>query len=243
MNKMSTVTEVLQKLKEGGYTVDFNLSDNCLICHGNSLQIHPEEFVVDEHYRFEGATDPGDEAIVYAISSTKHNIKGTLINGYGISSDPATDKIIAALKEKSSIEIEAPSVEKSNDATPQRSAGERTLDAEMVVLDLNTAQNQIKSEAAWHNSDRNAITLLKNEGLRIVLIALHAEAELKAHKAPGIITVQVLDGHINFKTDKLESGLRKGEMLTLQTGITHSVFAVTEAVFLLTIAIEKNVRV
>lgn len=239
MNKMSTVTEVLQKLKEDGYTVDFNLSDNCLICHGNSLQIHPEEFVVDEHFRFEGVTDPGDEAIVYAISSTKHNIRGTLINGYGISSNPETDKIISALKEKSNIATETPSVEKSNEATPQRPAGERVLDAEMVVLDLNAAQLQVKSEAAWLTSDRNALTLFKNEGLRIVLIALHAEAELKAHKAPGIITVQVLDGHIRFKTDKQGSELRKGEMLSLHSGITHSVLAVSEAVFLLTIAIEK----
>ena len=97
MNTMTTVSEVLSKLKERGYTVDFNLNDNCLVCHGNSLRIHPEEFVVDKHYRFEGQTDPGDEAIVYAISSTKHNIKGTLVNGYGISSDPMTDKMIAAL--------------------------------------------------------------------------------------------------------------------------------------------------
>ena len=81
-----------------------------LLCHGNSLQIHTEEFVVDKHYRFEGATDPSDEAIVYAISSTKHNIKGTLIDGYGISSDPATDKMIAALKKKANVEVDAPVV-------------------------------------------------------------------------------------------------------------------------------------
>lgn len=234
---MSTVTEILNKLKEQGYTIDFNLANNCLVCHGNSLHIHPEEFVVDKHYRFEGATDPGDEAIVYAISSTKHNIKGTLINGYGISSDPATDNMIAALKEKANISDEVPIVEKSNDATPQRPAGDRILDAELVVLSLNQAQEQIKSESAWQNSDRNAITLFKNEGLRIVLIALHERAELKAHKAPGIITVQVLEGDIKFKTDKQESDLGRGEMLTLHTGITHSVFALTEAVFLLTIAI------
>ncbi len=97
MNTMTTLSEVLNKLKEKGYTVDFNLNDNYLVCPENSLRIHPEEFIVDKHYRFEGQTDPGDEAIVYAISSTKHNIKGTLVNGYGISSDPMTDKMIAAL--------------------------------------------------------------------------------------------------------------------------------------------------
>jgi len=97
MNSMTTVTEVLAKLKADGYTVDFNLHDNCLVCHENALTLHPEEFVVDQHYRFEGPTDPGDEAIVYAISSTKHDVKGTLVNGYGIYSDAMTDEMVNAL--------------------------------------------------------------------------------------------------------------------------------------------------
>lgn len=141
--------------------------------------------------------------------------------------------------EKKNITAGPPVVEKSNEATQQRPAGDRIIDAEMVVMNLNTAQEQIISESAWLNSDRNAITLFKSEELRIVLIALHAEAELKPHRAPGTITVQVLEGNIRFKTDKRESILGKDEMLTLHTGIKHSVFALTQAVFLLTIAIEK----
>jgi nicotinamide mononucleotide (NMN) deamidase PncC len=62
--------------------------------------LFPEEFVVDKHYRFEGNTDPGDEAVVYAISSEKHQVKGTLINAYGIYSDPVSDEMVKALKEK-----------------------------------------------------------------------------------------------------------------------------------------------
>ncbi|MFD2163295.1 phosphoribosylpyrophosphate synthetase [Paradesertivirga mongoliensis] len=104
---MTTVSEVLNKLKEEGYTVDFNLNENCLVSTENSLQIHPEEFVVDKHYRFEGQTDPGDEAIVYAISSTKHNVKGTLVNGYGVSSDAMTHEMVNALTDKESGQAES----------------------------------------------------------------------------------------------------------------------------------------
>ena len=100
MDTMTTVSEVLNKLKKEGYTVDFNLNDNCLICHGNALQIYPTEFVVDEHYRFEGISDPGDEAVVYAISSPKHKVKGTLVNGYGVYSERVADDMVKALKEK-----------------------------------------------------------------------------------------------------------------------------------------------
>lgn len=99
MEPMTTVSEVLNVLKNRGYTVDFNLNNNCLVCNGSTLQIHPEEFVVDKHYRFEGLSDPGDEAIIYAISSEKHNVKGTLINGYGMYSEPLTDEMAKALTE------------------------------------------------------------------------------------------------------------------------------------------------
>ncbi|WP_377111443.1 phosphoribosylpyrophosphate synthetase [Mucilaginibacter litoreus] len=97
---MTTVSEVINHLREKGYTEDFNLHENCLRCAGNQLQLHPEDFVVDRHYRFEGASDPGDEAIVYAISSDKYNLKGVLVNGYGPTADPITDKMVKALEEK-----------------------------------------------------------------------------------------------------------------------------------------------
>ena len=100
MGPLNTVTEVLEKLKKDGSTIDFNLRTNCLECADNSLQIHPEDFVVDKFYRFEGESDPGDEAIVYAISSTKHNLKGTLVNSYGTYADDITEELVHALRMK-----------------------------------------------------------------------------------------------------------------------------------------------
>jgi hypothetical protein len=100
MNEMTTLSEILDKLKKEGYTTDFNLTSNCLECSENSLQIHPEDFVVDRVFRFEGASDPGDEAIVYAISSTKHDLKGTLVNGYGPLADDITEELVHALRIK-----------------------------------------------------------------------------------------------------------------------------------------------
>ena len=100
MNTMTTLSEVTSLLKARGYTIDFNLKENCLECGSNLLKIFPGEFKVDKHYRFEGQSDPGDEAIVYAISSSKYNLKGVLVNGYGISSKSITDEMIKALDEK-----------------------------------------------------------------------------------------------------------------------------------------------
>lgn len=100
MASMTTVSEVINRLKKEGYTEDFNLRENCLECQGNMLQVFPEEFVVDKNYRFEGQSDPADSAIVYAISSDKYNLKGTLVNGYGLYSDNMVDAMVQALKER-----------------------------------------------------------------------------------------------------------------------------------------------
>src|SRR5690606_38577856 len=197
MDTMTTVSEVLNVLKQRGYTVDFNLKDNCLICNNNSLEIFPDQFVVDKHYRFEGPSDPGDEAIVYAISSETHNLKGTLVNGYGVYANEMTDEMIKALDENSKSiysEISDENEIKYNEATPLRAEGYRLIDAQMVLMDLREFQEQIKDEKSWKDGDRNAITLFKSDGMRVVLIALHAGSEMKTHAAPGIISVQVLEG-------------------------------------------------
>ena len=247
MNEMTTLSRVLNVLKERGYTEDFNLTDTCLVCHSNALQILPEEFTVDKHYRFEGVSDPGDEAIVYAISSTKHDIKGVLVNGYGIYSDKISDDMIKALKEtysttsaKESIIKEPDTKKKSNQATDLRPEGDRLLDATLVEIDLNSFKKQIKEEQAWKEGDRNAITIFKSNGMRLVLIALHTGAELKTHTAPGIISVQVLEGEIIFGTKEKTAKLTEGQMITLHKGVPHSVFANKESTFLLTLSIPSS---
>ncbi len=58
----------------------------------------PEDFKIVKVYRFEGASNPDDQSVLYAISSSKFEVKGVLVNGYGISADIVTDAIIAKLK-------------------------------------------------------------------------------------------------------------------------------------------------
>lgn len=241
MDPMNSVSEVLNKLRKEGYTIDFNLANNCLTCAGSSLRIYPDDFVVDRHYRFEGLSDPADEAIVYAISSARHQVKGTLVDGYGIYSDGITHELVKALKSKISSDPEEKKgsviVEKFNEATPLRPEGDRPLDAPLVQMDLLSFTEQIKKEQTWKNSDRNAITIFKTAGMRMVLIALHQGAEMKTHTAPGIISVQVLEGHIRFTTERHAAEMSKGQMLALHAGIPHSIVATEEAVFLLSLAI------
>ncbi len=125
--------------------------------------------------------------------------------------------------------------EKYNSATTQRPDGDRMIDAALVSIDLPMFIIQIKSEAAWENSDRNAITVFKTNGLRIVLIALHEGAEMVAHTANGMISVQVLEGKIQFNANSQTVELNSGQMIALHECIPHSVIALKETVFLLTL--------
>jgi quercetin dioxygenase-like cupin family protein len=125
--------------------------------------------------------------------------------------------------------------EKFNESTAQRPDGERMIDAALVSIDLPLYMAQIKDESSWKDGKRNAITVFKTNGLRIVLIALHEGSEMARHTADGIISVQVLEGLIQFNTDKQSVELGKGQMLALHERIPHSVKAIRETVFLLTL--------
>ncbi|HEY4936089.1 MAG TPA: cupin domain-containing protein [Puia sp.] len=125
--------------------------------------------------------------------------------------------------------------EKFNDSTEQRPDGERSIDANLVTINLPLFIEQIKQESTWTESDRNAITVFKTDGLRIVLIALHEGAEMVKHIAKGLISVQVLEGRLQFNTDHQSVELNCGQMLALHERIPHSVLAKKETVFLLTL--------
>ena len=83
-------------LKAQGFTYDCNPKDDCLECAALNLMVTPDDFEVIQVHRFEGMTDPEDQSVLYAITS-KNGVKGTLVNGYGIYSDPISDKLMAKL--------------------------------------------------------------------------------------------------------------------------------------------------
>lgn len=94
-----SVSQAIHGLAIRGYTTDFELlaEKDCLICNKTSISLSPEEFEIDEIYRFESETDPENEMIVYAISSNLHKLKGTVVNAFSSYSDSNTSKIVALL--------------------------------------------------------------------------------------------------------------------------------------------------
>lgn len=93
-----TVTEAINALRDKGFTTDFNLQENCIVCHSDKF--NASEFEIVDVYRYEGNSDPGDEAAVYAIESHS-GMKGILVTGYGASADDVmSEEILKKLRSR-----------------------------------------------------------------------------------------------------------------------------------------------
>ena len=97
MANYDTVSTALNSLKERGYTTDFNIAFDKIICKETTACLNPGEFEITEVYRFEGESNPSDEAVVYAVESKDEKMKGTLVNAYGTYADAMSDEMIKKL--------------------------------------------------------------------------------------------------------------------------------------------------
>ena len=93
----TSLSEATNGLKASGYVNDFNLQSDCLECPSLRLRLAPEEFTVDEFYRFEGMSSVDDNSIVFAISS-KDGVKGLLVDAYGVYANTLSDAMIRRLQ-------------------------------------------------------------------------------------------------------------------------------------------------
>ncbi|MBA4054425.1 MAG: phosphoribosylpyrophosphate synthetase [Marivirga sp.] len=86
MKTYESLVDALADLKTRGYVLDFMKEPTCLYCYALNLWIAPDQFNIDEFYRFEENSSPDDTSVLYAISSYT-GIKGTLVDGYGMYAD------------------------------------------------------------------------------------------------------------------------------------------------------------
>ena len=99
MYAYDTITEAVTDLKKRGYTYDFNIRDNRLTCDHLTDHFGHEDFEIKEVYRFEGPSDPADEAVIYAIEAPSGAL-GILVNGYGTYADDKNTEFLKQLHER-----------------------------------------------------------------------------------------------------------------------------------------------
>ncbi len=104
-------------------------------------------------------------------------------------------------------------------------------------LNLANEIEQLRSEPAWKDFDRNAKTLIKNPELRVVLLALKTGARLEQHVAAGPITIQALAGRLRVHLPDSAIDMATGDLASVAAATRHDVEALEPSVFLLTIAL------
>ncbi len=92
-----TVVEAITVLQADGYVADFHIEHGDLRCSARDECGLNEIAVVERFYRFEGASDPEDEAIVFGLFNPTTGTRGTLVSGYGPSADPEVMDVLIIL--------------------------------------------------------------------------------------------------------------------------------------------------
>ena len=103
-------------------------------------------------------------------------------------------------------------------------------------LSLHELGDQLCAETPYQNG-KNSRVLVRSQELSLVLTALRAGAELKAHHAPTTASVVVLRGELLFSTHgevPEEHCLGTGHSVVFAASVQHSVKALTDCLFVIT---------
>lgn len=86
---METLAEAMARLEGRGFREAFRPRPGGLLASGDGSEHAPEELVVEEVVRFEGTSDPQDEAVLFALRTCDGAVRGTFAAAYGPHADAA----------------------------------------------------------------------------------------------------------------------------------------------------------
>lgn len=98
--KMDTLVECLNTLKDRGYEKEFKLDHHELCAIDGEHRYGPKDMKIVEHFRFEGESDPADMTVVYAVETTDGG-KGIIVDAFGTYSNPKLSEFIRKVEEVS----------------------------------------------------------------------------------------------------------------------------------------------
>ncbi len=81
-HKMTTLSQIIEILRNKGYSEDFEMTNNGFTAKKAGTVLPPDKVKIRKVYRFEGESNPGDMAVLYAME-TDDGINGVLIDAYG----------------------------------------------------------------------------------------------------------------------------------------------------------------
>jgi len=109
------------------------------------------------------------------------------------------------------------------------------LAAPVVKVCLGNAIKQLEQAPAWAHG-RSSRTLAKYPDFRAVLVSMKSGTTMEEHKAAGSISVHVLTGRVRLTTGDRHIEIPADHVVMLHSELPHSVEALEDSAFLLTIA-------
>ncbi|OFY86417.1 MAG: hypothetical protein A3F72_11510 [Bacteroidetes bacterium RIFCSPLOWO2_12_FULL_35_15] len=98
MNAAETLVETLANLTKKGFTNNFIIKDDSIVCAENNMKLDPKDFEIIEDHNFKGLYDLDDGSVAYAIKSDRLNIKGILVDAFGANANPIVTEFVRKTK-------------------------------------------------------------------------------------------------------------------------------------------------
>ncbi|WP_339737526.1 hypothetical protein [uncultured Sunxiuqinia sp.] len=98
-NQYSTLVEALAELAKRGYTHNYRVNRYGQLEESKTVHFLPSEVELHEFHRFEGATNPSDMSIVYAVKTNSEE-KGTVVDSYGVDGSEVTSKFMNKIAQR-----------------------------------------------------------------------------------------------------------------------------------------------
>lgn len=114
--------------------------------------------------------------------------------------------------------------------------GARPLTEDLMTFDLEREIESLRREPAWNEGDRNARTLVKSAGIRLLLASLRESAEIHEQHGEGPVTIQMLEGQATLKAGGAEVALGERTVASIAAAQPWSLRADTQSAVLVTFA-------
>lgn len=95
-----TVLVAVQQLDAAGYAASFTIRPHGIRCSACREEHLVTSAAVERVYRFEGPSDPDEEAVVYALRCPVCGTGGTLVSAFGPGADPEIADRLVLLDER-----------------------------------------------------------------------------------------------------------------------------------------------
>jgi hypothetical protein len=98
---METLQQALERLERSGFTASFRAMPGGRIgarVGRGEMSYAPQSMIVEEVVRFEGCSDPEDQAVLFALRSPDEELRGSFVATYGPQIDAETAAVVQGLR-------------------------------------------------------------------------------------------------------------------------------------------------